>query len=876
MFESFFSGMPAGTDPGIAFALLSHLYPMGYCTVSEAGLILESNFTAATLLGVTHAGIINRPITQFISGEDQELYRQQQHELLETLAPREFELRMVNNLGTHFLAHLAATAQRTEPGERLLRIVLRDITEQQQTEVGRRVRDLALNSIAQGVIITDPKQSIIWANTAFASISGYSKAQILGRNCRFLQGPKTDPQMLETIRQALTSGVEFSGEILNYRKDGTEFWNDLAIAPVLNEQQQLTHFIGITRDITARKRSELAHATTTALLERTGELAKVGGWELDLRTLELVWSLETYRIHELDPTVAPNLEDAINFYAPEARASIRANVQAGIEHGTPWEIELPFITAKGRSIWVHAQGYPMMENGKAIKLLGAFQDITERKSLERALQESEQRWRSIAENPFDFVVVIDRSFRFTYVNHAAPGIDSKALIGKATPLEFADPQYHSTMRQAFETTFETGAATGYEVYSSQLDAWYSSVVGPIREQGEVTSVSILTRDITKQRKAEEQQRQLMAQLQQAQKMDSLGSLAGGVAHDMNNVLGAILSLASAHLETLPPDSPAFSAFDTISKAAIRGSEMVKSLLNFARQSPAEQRALDLNVLVREEVLFLQRTTLAKIRFELDLGPDLQLVRGDPSALTRAIMNLCVNAVDAIVENGNLTIQTRNVNKDWIEIVVADNGTGMSKAVLARALDPFFSTKAQGKGTGMGLAMVYSTVKSHRGEMTIQSEPGQGTRVKIRLPTCAPETAPETAPAAVSDKKEGDLKTPAKVLHVLLVDDDELIQRTLQAVLKVLGHTATAAWSGEQALAELDAGLKPDVVILDINMPGMGGEGTLQSIRAKHHTLPVLLSTGRVNQDALDLAEAYSNVTLLPKPFTIKDLQQQLS
>ena len=221
------------------------------------------------------------------------------------------------------------------------------------------------------------------------------------------------------------------------------------------------------------------------------------------------------------------------------------------------------------------------------------------------------------------------------------------------------------------------------------------------------------------------------------------------------------------------------------------------------------------------------------------------------------------------DNGTLTLRTRNLDRDWIEVAVEDTGSGMSREVLARALDPFFTTKPVGKGTGLGLSMVYTTVKAHHGRMEIESEPGRGTRVRMRFPTC--DRGPEApAPEAASRPP-----VTAAGLKVLLVDDDELIQSTLQMILEVLGHAATMVPSGEEALAAVQAGLRPDVVILDLNMPGLGGAGTLPQLRALLPRVPVLLATGRADQNALDLAEAHPGVTLLAKPFSMGDLQKDL-
>jgi CheY-like chemotaxis protein len=233
------------------------------------------------------------------------------------------------------------------------------------------------------------------------------------------------------------------------------------------------------------------------------------------------------------------------------------------------------------------------------------------------------------------------------------------------------------------------------------------------------------------------------------------------------------------------------------------------------------------------------------------------------------MNLCVNALDAMAGRGTLILGTRNLDARWVEVLVQDDGCGMTPEVLAKALDPFFTTKPVGKGTGLGLAMVYSIVQAHHGQLELESEPGRGTRVRMRFPACAapgPQPEPSQAPAA---------QVRPGAMNVLLVDDDELIQGSIQALLEVLGHASVPAPTGEAALALLEAGLEPDLVILDMNMPGLGGAGTLPRLRALRPDLPVLLATGRADQAALDLIEAHPPAVLLSKPFGMKDLQRHL-
>jgi signal transduction histidine kinase/CheY-like chemotaxis protein/pSer/pThr/pTyr-binding forkhead associated (FHA) protein len=364
------------------------------------------------------------------------------------------------------------------------------------------------------------------------------------------------------------------------------------------------------------------------------------------------------------------------------------------------------------------------------------------------------------------------------------------------------------------------------------------------------------------------QHRLAESLRQAQKLQSLGSLAGGVAHDMNNVLGAILNLATVALDQEPAGSGQRRNLVTIVRACERGAAMVKGLLAFARQDLAVRRPVDLNALVGETAALLERTTLARIHLAMDLEDGLRPVEGDPAALSHALVNLCVNAVDAMPEGGDLTLRTRNEGAGTVLLQVADTGRGMAPEVLEKAMDPFFTTKPQGQGTGLGLSLVYGTVKAHLGDIRIHSRPGRGTQVAIRLPASG---AADPAPAPPEARPRA-----ARSLRVLVVDDDELIRESTARLLEVVGHRPAVAEGGPEALRRLGEGLEPDVVLLDLNMPGMGGAEALRGIRALRPELPVLLVTGRVDQEAMDLVQGSAGVRLLAKPYSLADLERALA
>jgi CheY-like chemotaxis protein len=350
-------------------------------------------------------------------------------------------------------------------------------------------------------------------------------------------------------------------------------------------------------------------------------------------------------------------------------------------------------------------------------------------------------------------------------------------------------------------------------------------------------------------------------------MESLGSLAGGVAHDMNNILGAILGITSLLREDDLGKEHARD-YETIVQACMRGRTMVRGLLDFTRQELVDLQTLDLNVLAREQASLIGRNLPPTIQFVLDLASDLRPIRGDANTLGRSLLNLLMNAIDALAMRGTIILRTQNV-PSGVELVVQDDGPGMTKEILDKALDPFFTTKPVGKGTGLGLAIVYGTMKAHRGQLELSSQPGQGVRACLRFPASEEShTQPPMAPSATTFP-------PSAKHNILLVDDDPLIQGAVSGMLRKLGHRVSSALTGAEALIALESPATFSLVILDLNMPVLDGAATLPRLRALRPTLPVILATGRADQAAQDLVRTYPLVTFLPKPFSFEELRQRI-
>lgn len=777
----------------------------------------------------------------------------------------------------HSYAHCEASPEGL--GQHRLFGALVEITGRKQAEEKLQKRELQLRESQAAALIGNwsvdvPTDTLEWSDETFRR---FDKDPATFKTSVEYFVSRIHPDDLAAAQRAMREALEnqapyhLQTRILN--ETGRQWVMEAFGVVEWDRDGKPLRFSGTAQDITKRKQEEEELLLKRSLMEKVSD----GLFIVDPTSRRILDVNETtcaqlgyakeelleLRVEDLDPVMSVDQWSAHLEEVRGAAEGLTLETRHRTKEGSwlPVELRVRHVTLGDRSY-----------------LITSARDITERKQSEEALRISEERNRAVTQSAHDAIVTINHLGKIIGWNHGAErifGYQASEIIDQ--PLTLLMPVRHQALHLFGERGVNSGRAPNVRGVPTELQGVHKDgsefpVEVSLSKWGSTDAwfVTGIIRDITERKRSERQNASLQAQLQQAQKMESLGTLSGGIAHDMNNVLGAILGLASANIEIQPPGSPAYRSFETIIKAATRGGEMVRSLLAFARQSQAEDRVLDVNTILQEQAHLLERTTLSRVRLVMDLDPGLQPIRGDANALINAFMNLCVNAVDAMPENGTLTLCTRNLDGAWIEVIVADTGIGMPREVMDRAMEPFFTTKEVGKGTGLGLSMVYSTVRAHRGQIELHSTSGEGTQVKMRFPACEPAAGAmePTAGAGSEASQEG--------MNVLLVDDDELIQSSVETILQTLGHAVLTSASGEEALASLEAGFEADVVILDMNMPGLGGAGTLPRLRALLPKVPVLLSTGRTDQAALDLAEAHPLVTLLPKPFTIKELQQCLA
>jgi len=371
-------------------------------------------------------------------------------------------------------------------------------------------------------------------------------------------------------------------------------------------------------------------------------------------------------------------------------------------------------------------------------------------------------------------------------------------------------------------------------------------------------------DISERKVEEEARGQAEARIAQAQHLEAIGELSAGVAHNINNVLTAIMATAEVR-QMLTSSTDDLKAFEIIDTACKRGRDVVRSLVQFAHPCLSQIAPVNLHNLLVEICQMLEVTAQSRIKIEKEFSAECFWVSGNAGTLSSAFWNLCHNALDALPDGGTLTLRTTELEQDWVGVSVEDNGTGMAPEILAKVLDPFFTTKPVGQGTGLGLSMAYGVIKAHGGSLAISSQLGKGTVVAIRIPR---------TPALVKDVGPEPHPSMLNAMDILLVDDDEDVRFLTSRLFKAGGMNVSCAEGGEQALAYLRTHALPDLVILDQNMPGIDGIQTMGAIRALHPDLPILISSGRMDIEGWECFKR-PKIAFLSKPFDLVELREKL-
>jgi len=697
-----------------------------------------------------------------------------------------------------------------------------------------------------------------------------------------------DPIAQEARNQtALHSGIPNLGQVERFHQLGRPRWASVDRIPIKIPSGETKALLIVIDDVTELKETEAQLRRDESFLTEMGRVAKVGGWEYDLRSGQLRWTQQVYEIHELDPSVGPSVPEAVEFYRHDARELIQSAVERAIATGLEYELELPLITAKHREVWVHTIGKTESENGRVVRLYGAIQEVTDRRKARERLRESEERFQLAASatndglwdwNPTKNTIWWSSGY-FRILGYK-PSEITASLARWAEVIHPEDRErvlanFDEGMKAEnfFQDEYRMIRKDGKVLHVSDRALVVRASSGePVRVVGGIT-------DITQRRSAEEARASLERQLRQAQKMEAIGTLAGGIAHDFNNILGAILSSAELLLLDCPETHTNHATLQAIFNAGKRARDLIRQILTFSRQEEQKRTLLHLKPIVREAVNLLRATIPTTVEIHYNLGENLPCVIADPIQIHQVIMNLCTNAAHAMRNQpGRLEIHlTRALVEErvdlphctlqpglYVQLTTRDNGHGMSPETTARVFEPFFTTKGPQEGTGLGLSVVLGIVKAYNGAITLQTAVGAGTTFNVLFPGV--DDVAIDIPITPSDLSLGCGE------HLLLVDDESVLLSVNTRILQRLGYRVTAFECPDQALRWVrDNPNDFELLMTDLTMPKMTGIQLSQAVVRQHPGLPVVLTSGLAGQISAEEALAAGVVEILAKPTTLETL-----
>jgi PAS domain S-box-containing protein len=648
-----------------------------------------------------------------------------------------------------------------------------------------------------------------------------------------------------------------------------------------------------TRALTAARRFGAELQVAERRLRRANErfelaASAVGSaiydWNLEHGTVAWTQGLTQmggYRLDEAEPTYAWWSERI----HPDDRPRVEERFQAAAASGDDFEAEYRFRGRDGHYLDVLDRGRFVRDAaGRAVRVVGSMADVSERKRGESVLRDSEARHRAVLETAADAFVGMDHEGRVIEFNPAAErmfGYARADVIGREVAEVIVPPSFRDAHRRGLARYLATGEHTllggRIEVTARRADGTEFPVevtVTVVRMEGP-PAFNAYIRDLTEQKRADAARSSLEMQLQQAQKMEAVGRLAGGVAHDFNNLLTVISGRAHMLMSRLKPGEPMHRDVDLIQKTSQRAVALTSQLLAFSRKQVVQPRVLELGPLVADLVPMLQRMIGEDIELTVEPARGTGRVKVDPSQMQQVLMNLAVNARDAMPNGGRISLSIRDVEVDeatalhqtnlppgpYVALAVGDTGTGMSAETAAHIFEPFFTTKERGKGTGLGLSTVYGIVEQSRGHIQVQSELGRGTTFTIHLPRVEEPLA--AGPPTDAGRR---LRTTSRT--VLVVDDEPEVLELASEILKRVGYSVLEAADGAAALeiSRLHEG-EMHLLLTDMVMPGMSGRDLAERLRALRPGLPVLYISGYV-QDATARAVLVSeHSAFVAKPFT---------
>jgi PAS domain S-box-containing protein len=726
-------------------------------------------------------------------------------------------------------------------------------------------------------------------NTGAERIKGYRTDEIIGQHfSRFFTAEDQARDLPATILASARTAGRFETEGWRVRKDGSRFWCNALVQPVQDEQGRLIGFAKVTRDITERRAAQQALLDSERrfrlLIEGVVDYAL---FMLDASGVVVSWNQGAERMkgYGADEIIGQHFS---RFYTREDRAAgLPARVLETAEREGRFETEGWRLRKDGSRFWASVVVDVVRgSDGRLEGFAKITRDITERRAAQEALRESERQFRLLVSNVIDYgLFMLDPNGIISSWNAGAErikGYRASEIIGQHISRFYTEHDRAAGVPlQALQTAMAEGRfeAEGWRVRKDGSLFFAHVVIDRINdESGRVVGFAKITRDNTERREAQLVLQEAQAQRAQAQKMDALGQLTGGVAHDFNNLLMIVMGQAETLKRKLAGDPSVSTSIAAIELAAQRGASLTRQLLTFARRQSVNPKVLNLSEHVAGFDVMLGSSLGSSVRLATAVAPDCWAVKVDPGELELALVNLTLNARDAMPDGGIVTLTAENVTLaagempagvaselrgEFVALAVADTGSGIAPDLVDKVFDPFFTTKEVGKGSGLGLSQVHGFVHQSGGTVALNSELGRGTIVTLYLPRSHEDPAASEAEPGNDEVGTG---------RVLLVEDNPEVAKATQLMLEQLGYSVRLVTDGAAALAAIDAE-RFDLVMTDIVMAGsVDGLGVATVIGQRKPDLPVLLVTGYSDAASRVVGE----FTILRKPFQMAELSRTVA
>ena len=763
-----------------------------------------------------------------------------------------------------------------------------EVLERKQIEKALRESEMRYRLFADNVNdvlwIRDMDLRLIYISPSIMEQQGYTIEEAMARTPEEIWLPDSLKFVKEVLAEEIEIEKQEKKDLVRSRtlmvevrcKDGSTIWTEAKVSFLRDQNGNPNGIIGVTRDITERKHNEAALIESEEKYRQLVRHAPTGIYEIDFKKGKIISVNDVmceFTGYTREELLAMNPFDLLTEESKKRYNERLKRILTGEQ--VPESVEFKFRLKDGQEVWT-LLNIRFRREGEDIK--GATvvaHDINDRKLVEEALRESEKKYRTVLEANPDPVVVYGIEGKVIYFNPAFTRVFGWTLeerMGKKMDLFVPEDAWRET-KMMIEKVLAGESFYGIETrrYNKKGEVIPVSISGAIYKDpnGNPIGSVINLRDITEQKKLE-------AQLQHAQKMESIGTLAGGIAHDFNNILGIIIGNTELAIDDVPEWNPAKQNLEEIRIASLRTKDVVQQLLSFARKTKLAKKPTNIIPIVKESLKLLRSSIPTSVEIRQNIAKNIDTILADPTQINQVLINLFTNAAHAMPEGGIVEVTLKNVELDevtatqypglnlgrYVNLTVSDTGQGIPQEEMGRIFDPYFTTKEIGKGTGLGLSVVHGIVKEHNGLIIVKSELGKGTTFSIFFPAVEEEAIVKT---------EIDEKLPSGNERILLIDDEESLVKTWHQRLERLGYKVEATTSPIEALELFRSRSDQfDLVITDLTMPKMTGDKLVKEILYIRPDVPIILCTGFSEKIDEKKATAIGAAGYIEKPLDKRD------